>query len=132
MSTTTGRAPRPPSRPGGRCGVGWRSPGAAHRPRWHAGAGAGLHGRRVAVPVAVQRGIDGGIVGGLDLNVISLTVAITAGVLVVTTACGYLMMRRLFTVSETALAGVRTRAFRHVHDLSMLHQQSERGSLVSG
>ncbi|MDW3849127.1 ABC transporter ATP-binding protein/permease [Micromonospora sp. BRA006-A] len=87
---------------------------------------------RVAVPVAVQRGIDGGIVGGLDLNVISLTVAITAGVLVVTTACGYLMMRRLFTVSETALAGVRTRAFRHVHDLSMLHQQSERrGSLVS-
>ena len=87
---------------------------------------------RVAVPVAVQRGIDHGIVGGLDLNVISLTVAITAGVLVVTTACGYLMMRRLFSVSETALAGVRTRAFRHVHDLSMLHQQSERrGSLVS-
>ncbi|MFC0099684.1 ABC transporter ATP-binding protein [Micromonospora marina] len=87
---------------------------------------------RVAVPVAVQRGIDDGIVGGLDLNVISVTVAITAGVLVVTTACGYLMMRRLFTVSETALAGVRTRAFRHVHDLSMLHQQSERrGSLVS-
>lgn len=87
---------------------------------------------RVAVPVAVQRGIDHGIVGGLDLNVISLTVAITAGVLVVTTICGYLMMRRLFTVSETALAGVRTRAFRHVHDLSMLHQQSERrGSLVS-
>ncbi|WP_431875317.1 ABC transporter ATP-binding protein [Micromonospora marina] len=87
---------------------------------------------RVAVPVAVQRGIDGGIVGGLDLNVISVTVAVTAGVLVVTTACGYLMMRRLFTVSETALAGVRTRAFRHVHDLSMLHQQSERrGSLVS-
>ncbi|MET7834969.1 ABC transporter ATP-binding protein [Micromonospora sediminicola] len=87
---------------------------------------------RVAVPVAVQRGIDHGIVGGLDLNVISLTVTITAAVLVVTTACGYLMMRRLFTVSETALAGVRTRAFRHVHDLSMLHQQSERrGSLVS-
>ncbi|MFJ8578721.1 ABC transporter ATP-binding protein [Micromonospora sp. NPDC093277] len=87
---------------------------------------------RVAVPVAVQRGIDHGIVGGLDVNVISLTVIATAAVLVVTTACGYLMMRRLFTVSETALAGVRTRAFRHVHDLSMLHQQSERrGSLVS-
>ncbi|SBT44586.1 ABC-type multidrug transport system, ATPase and permease component [Micromonospora auratinigra] len=87
---------------------------------------------RVAVPVAVQRGIDHGIVGGLDLNVVSLTVIVTAAVLVVTTTCGYLMMRRLFTVSETALAGVRTRAFRHVHDLSMLHQQSERrGSLVS-
>jgi ABC-type multidrug transport system fused ATPase/permease subunit len=87
---------------------------------------------RVAVPVAVQRGIDHGIVGGLDVDVVTLTVVATAAVLVVTTACGYLMMRRLFTVSETALAGVRTRAFRHVHDLSMLHQQSERrGSLVS-
>ncbi|MFG2106771.1 ABC transporter ATP-binding protein [Micromonospora chersina] len=87
---------------------------------------------RVAVPVAVQRGIDHGIVGGLDLDVVTLTVMVTAAVLVVTTTCGYLMMRRLFTVSETALAGVRTRAFRHVHDLSMLHQQSERrGSLVS-
>ncbi|WP_319458656.1 ABC transporter ATP-binding protein [Micromonospora sp. RTP1Z1] len=87
---------------------------------------------RVAVPVAVQRGIDHGIIGGLDLGVVWRVVAVTAAVLVVTTTCGYLMMRRLFTVSETALAGVRTRAFRHVHDLSMLHQQSERrGSLVS-
>ena len=42
------------------------------------------------------------------------------------------MMRRLFTVSETALAAVRARTFRHIHDLSMLHQQSERrGALVS-
>ncbi|GIJ25274.1 multidrug ABC transporter ATP-binding protein [Micromonospora qiuiae] len=87
---------------------------------------------RVAVPVAVQQGIDRGIVNGLDFEALFTVVAITVGVLVVTTACGYLMMRRLFTVSETALAGVRIRAFRHVHDLSMLHQQSERrGSLVS-
>ncbi|MFF0720871.1 MULTISPECIES: ABC transporter ATP-binding protein [unclassified Micromonospora] len=87
---------------------------------------------RVAVPVAVQQGIDRGIADGLDLNALFVVVAVTAAVLVVTTACGYLMMRRLFTVSETALAGVRVRAFRHVHDLSMLHQQSERrGSLVS-
>ncbi|SCL68709.1 ABC transporter ATP-binding protein [Micromonospora peucetia] len=87
---------------------------------------------RAAVPVAVQQGIDNGIVGGLDLTVVWTVVAITTAVLVVTTFCGYLMMRRLFTVSETALANVRIRAFRHVHDLSMLHQQSERrGSLVS-
>ncbi|MGW1062377.1 ABC transporter ATP-binding protein [Micromonospora rubida] len=87
---------------------------------------------RVAVPVAVQQGIDKGIVGGLDLGVVWTVVAVAVAVLVVTTTCGYLMMRRLFTVSETALANVRTRAFRHVHDLSMLHQQSERrGSLVS-
>ncbi|MBM7079930.1 ABC transporter ATP-binding protein [Micromonospora humida] len=89
---------------------------------------------RVAVPVAVQRGIDQGIAvpGGPNLGVIVTVVTATAAVLVLTTVCGYLMMRRLFTVSETALANVRTRAFRHVHDLSMLHQQSERrGSLVS-
>ena len=89
---------------------------------------------RAAVPVAIQQGIDKGLTvpGGPDLGVIGTVVALTAAVLVVTTACGYLMMRRLFTVSETALAAVRTRTFRHVHDLSMLHQQSERrGSLVS-
>lgn len=89
---------------------------------------------RAAVPVAIQQGIDRGLraPGGPDLGVVGVVVAVTAVVLVLTTICGYLMMRRLFTVSETALAGVRTRAFRHVHDLSMLHQQSERrGSLVS-
>ena len=52
--------------------------------------------------------------------------------LAVSTTCGYLMTRRLFTVSETALGALRSRTFRHIHDLSMLHQQSERrGSLVS-
>jgi len=89
---------------------------------------------RVAVPVAIQQGIDHGLAvpGGPDVGLIATVVAATLAVLTVTTVCGYLMMRRLFTVSETALANVRTRTFRHVHDLSMLHQQSERrGSLVS-
>lgn len=89
---------------------------------------------RVAVPIAVQQVIDRGLraPGGPDVQVVALTVAATIGVLIVTTTCSYLMMRRLFTVSETALATVRTRTFRHIHDLSMLHQQSERrGSLTS-
>jgi len=87
---------------------------------------------RVAVPVAIQQGIDRGLRAGPDLDVIATVVGLTVAVLAVTTTCAYLMMRRLFTVSETALAGVRTRTFRHVHDLSMLHQQAERrGSLVS-
>jgi ABC-type multidrug transport system fused ATPase/permease subunit len=89
---------------------------------------------RVVVPVAIQQGIDRGIraAGGPDVGLVAVIAAVTVGVLVVTTACAYLMTRRLFTVSETALAGVRTRTFRHIHDLSMLHQQSERrGSLVS-
>jgi ABC-type multidrug transport system fused ATPase/permease subunit len=87
---------------------------------------------RVAVPVAVQQGIDHGLRAGPDLGVIGVVVGVTVAVLAVTSSCAYLMMRRLFTVSETALAGLRTRTFRHVHDLSMLHQQAERrGSLVS-
>ncbi len=89
---------------------------------------------RVAVPVAVQQGIDRGVraPGGPDVGAIGVIVAITVATLVLTTTCGYLMTRRLFTVSETALAGVRTRTFRHVHDLSVLHQAAERrGSLVS-
>lgn len=90
---------------------------------------------RAAVPVAVQQGIDRGLgieTGHLDMGVIATVVAVTALILVVTTACGYFMMRRLFTVSETALANIRVRTFRHIHDLSMLHQQSERrGTMVS-
>lgn len=89
---------------------------------------------RVAVPVAIQQGIDRGLLaeGGPDVGVVATVAVATAAMLVVTTACGYAMMVRLFTVTETALAGVRVRTFRHVHDLSMLHQQSERrGSLVS-
>ncbi|MFI7597799.1 ABC transporter ATP-binding protein [Actinoplanes sp. NPDC049681] len=89
---------------------------------------------RVAVPIAVQQGIDRGIraPGGPHLGTVALVVLLTLGVLAVSTTCGYAMTRRLFTVSETALAALRARTFRHIHDLSMLHQQSERrGSLVS-
>ncbi|MGH3682774.1 MAG: ABC transporter ATP-binding protein, partial [Natronosporangium sp.] len=89
---------------------------------------------RVAVPVAIQQGIDRGLraEGGPDVGMVALVVLLTVALLIVTTICGYAMMVRLFTVTETALAAVRVRAFRHVHDLSMLHQQAERrGSLVS-
>ncbi|MEU4425235.1 ABC transporter ATP-binding protein [Actinoplanes sp. NPDC024001] len=91
-------------------------------------------GGRVAVPIAIQQGIDRGIraPGGPDVRVVMVIVALTLGALAISTLCGYLMTRRLFTVSETALGGLRSRTFRHIHDLSMLHQQSERrGSMVS-
>jgi ATP-binding cassette, subfamily B, bacterial len=89
---------------------------------------------RVAVPIAVQQVIDRGLraPGGPDIGTVLTIVTATVAVLAVTTTCSYLMMKRLFTVSETALATVRTRTFRHIHDLSMLHQQSERrGTLTS-
>jgi ATP-binding cassette subfamily B protein len=114
--------------------------GLAMSPELRAGLGGTLGlalfatAGRVAVPVAIQQGIDRGLHArsGPDLGVITGVVALTAAVLVVTMVCAYLMNVRLYTVSETALAGIRSRTFRHIHDLSMLHQQSERrGSLVS-
>ncbi|MCY1138725.1 ABC transporter ATP-binding protein [Actinoplanes sp. Pm04-4] len=89
---------------------------------------------RVAVPIAVQQGIDHGIrgAGGPDLTFVIEVVAFTFVALMISTLAGYLMTRRLFTVSETALGALRSRTFRHIHDLSMLHQQSERrGTMVS-
>ncbi|ADD43630.1 ABC transporter ATP-binding protein [Stackebrandtia nassauensis] len=86
------------------------------------------------VPVAIQQGIDKGLLGenGPDAEVVT-TVAVTGVVvLLVSVVAGYLMNVRLFTVSETALASLRTRTFRHIHDLSMLHQQGERrGALTA-
>ncbi|MBX6750270.1 MAG: ABC transporter ATP-binding protein [Micromonosporaceae bacterium] len=89
---------------------------------------------RVAVPIAVQQVIDRGLraPGGPDSGVVFGTVAVALAVLAVTTTAQSLMMRRLFTATESALATVRTRTFRHIHDLSILHQQSERrGALTS-
>src|SRR3954454_5713331 len=62
-------------------------------------------GGRVAVPIAVQQGIDHGIRGadGPDLGFVVEVVAFTFVALVISTIAGYLMTRRLFTVSETAL-----------------------------
>ena len=50
----------------------------------------------------------------------------------VTSGASYLMTTRLFTTSERGLATLRIKAFRHVHDLPLLTQNTERrGALVS-
>jgi putative ABC transport system ATP-binding protein len=88
---------------------------------------------RVIVPIAVQQVLDHGIgASAVDLSFVSRMVG--AGVIAVlaTAVSTGLMNVRLARVSETALSGLRIRAFRHIHDLSMLHQASEqRGALVS-
>jgi putative ABC transport system ATP-binding protein len=89
---------------------------------------------RVVVPIAVQQVIDRGLTGpgGPDLDLVRNLVLVCAAVVVLTAVAVYRMNVRLFRTTETALAGLRSRAFRHVHDLSVLHQQGQRrGSLVS-
>ncbi|HYQ76694.1 ABC transporter ATP-binding protein [Cellulomonas sp.] len=89
---------------------------------------------KVVVPIAVQQVMDTGILaeGGPDVRrvvtlVLAATVALVAGGL-----CSALVNVRLFRASEAGLAQLRVRAFRHVHDLSVLTQNTERrGSLVS-
>ena len=90
---------------------------------------------RVIVPVAVQQVIDRGLrtpSGEADLDLVIRLVLIAAVAVAVTSYAGYFMNFRLARATETALSALRVRAFRHIHDLSMLHHQTEhRGSLVS-
>jgi ATP-binding cassette subfamily B protein len=89
---------------------------------------------RVVVPIAVQQTVDRGLLNpaGPDLGFVRW-MCFAAGIAVLATACcAYLMNVRLFRASEAGLATLRTIAFRHVHDLSVLTQNTERrGSLVS-
>jgi len=89
---------------------------------------------KIVVPVAVQQIIDNGLSGpeGPDLAFVTRMVATCAGLLVLTMVASYLMNVRLYRATESGLATLRRKAFRHVHDLSVLTQNSERkGALVS-
>ena len=89
---------------------------------------------QVIVPIAVQQTLDNGLnhAGGPD---VSFTVWMGVGAalaLAIASGASYLMTARLFTAAESGLATLRTKAFRHVHDLPMLTQNTERrGALVS-
>ena len=88
---------------------------------------------RVVVPVAVQQTIDNGLSGPEpDLGLVRLACGLAALAVLVTAFANYLMNVRLYRTTEAGLAALRVRAFRRVHDLSVLHQAAERrGSLVS-
>lgn len=89
---------------------------------------------QVVVPVAVQRTVDRGLnaPGGPDVGY-AVQMGLAAGAAIVIAGwASYVMTSRLFTASERGLATLRTKAFRHVHDLPLLTQNTERrGALVS-
>jgi putative ABC transport system ATP-binding protein len=88
---------------------------------------------RVVVPLAVQQTIDHGLSGSSpDLGLVRRACALAGVAVLVTAVANYLMNVRLYRTTENGLLALRTRAFRRVHDLSVLHQAAERrGSLVS-
>src|SRR6478736_3159830 len=89
---------------------------------------------QIVVPVTVQRTVDHGLnaPGGPDVSyVVEMGLAAALAILL-TSWAAYAMTRRLFTSSERGLATLRVKAFRHVHDLPLLTQNTERrGALVS-
>ncbi|MBI4940491.1 MAG: ABC transporter ATP-binding protein [Actinobacteria bacterium] len=89
---------------------------------------------KVVVPIAVQQTIDRGINGPAGPRpglVAGLALAAAVGVLL-TGVSSYVANLRIFRATEAGLATLRTKAFRHVHDLSVLSQNAERrGALVS-
>jgi ATP-binding cassette subfamily B protein len=89
---------------------------------------------RVIVPVAVQQTVDRGLngPGGPDTGLVTTFALAAAGAVVVTGAASFFTNLRLFRATESGLSTLRTTAFRHVHDLSVLTQNAERrGALVS-
>jgi ABC-type multidrug transport system fused ATPase/permease subunit len=91
-------------------------------------------GTKVLVPIVVQQAVDTGILapGGPDGRRVALLALIALVGLLAGAACSAYVNVRLFRSSERGLLTLRTKAFRHIHDLSVLTQGTERrGSLVS-
>ncbi|MEO5710680.1 MAG: ABC transporter ATP-binding protein [Nocardioidaceae bacterium] len=89
---------------------------------------------RIVVPVSVQQTLDKGVnaPGGPDVGFMTLVAVFAAVAVVITGLASYQMTYRLFTSAERGLATLRIKAFRHVHDLPLLTQNTERrGALVS-
>jgi len=89
---------------------------------------------RIVIPVAVQKTIDNGLSGpgGPDMSYVAWMCLACAGGILLTGYASYLTTVRLAKNSEAGLATMRIKAFRHVHDLPVLTQNTERrGALVS-
>ena len=93
---------------------------------------------KVAIPIVLQRIIDDGIEvqagGGIDVDlpkVLTMS-SIAALVVVVSGVLALIAERRLVRSTEAALYGLRTRAFAHVHDLSLAdHVDNSDGVFVA-
>jgi ABC-type multidrug transport system fused ATPase/permease subunit len=88
---------------------------------------------KITVPLAVQQAVDTAVdPAGINLERILLVCLVALGAVLASGLCTAFMNVRLIKAAETGLARLRERAFSHIHQLTVLTQNSERkGSLVS-
>ena len=86
------------------------------------------------IPIVIKRVLDDGLGtgGDLDPHQVRTWVLAATALLIVIAVTGYWSKVRIFTAAEAGLSTLRVTAFRHVHDLSTLTQNTQRrGALVS-
>ncbi|MGH9188097.1 MAG: ABC transporter transmembrane domain-containing protein, partial [Acidimicrobiales bacterium] len=90
-------------------------------------------GGRVIVPIVVQQVVDRGLaVGAVRMGTVWRLAGVATVVVLFTALTNRATHVRLARASEHALYGMRTRAFDHIHRLSVAHHTDEhRGVLVS-
>ena len=88
---------------------------------------------RVVVPIIVQQAIDRGLrPGALDVRFVTWLCVIGGAAVLLASWCSRMAVVRLARSAEAALAGMRVRAFAHVHALSVADQsEHQRGALVA-
>src|SRR5690606_38092906 len=79
---------------------------------------------RGLIPFVGQQTTDNGMLadGGPDAGFVFRAILAAGAVVAFTSLAQYLVNVRLFTAAESGLATLRLRAFRHIHDLSVLTQ----------
>lgn len=88
---------------------------------------------KITVPISVQQAVDTAVdPEGIDISKVLLVCVLALVAVVVSGLFTAVMNIRLIKAAETGLAKLRERAFAHIHQLTVLTQNSERkGSLVS-
>jgi ATP-binding cassette, subfamily B, bacterial len=88
---------------------------------------------RLVTPILIQQAIDKGVTDGtVDVALVGRLCLIGAVIVVIATFANRTAVVRLSRRSEDALYGLRTRAFAHIHRLSLAdHAEERRGALVA-
>ncbi len=88
---------------------------------------------RLVVPVAIQQILDKGFTpDGPDWGFVLTACGISVVAILLLSVLDRVTLLRLLTTAEWVIYGLRTRAFNHVHDLSLAHHgETKRGVLVA-